>query len=72
MFKIELAGIGGDKQVTDFTTTVETLAEAEVIAAGEVGGYLGTYDFELVHIDGLMYEIACGEQTLGVVQITVL
>ncbi|GAJ18325.1 unnamed protein product, partial [marine sediment metagenome] len=40
----KLIDIGCDGCVADFKTSVDTLAEAEVIAKGEIGGHIGTND----------------------------
>lgn len=72
MFKIELVDIGGDGLIGDFKTSVDTLAEAEVIAKGEVGGHLGTKDVQLIHNEDLLYEVISGGRSVGVVQITTL
>lgn len=69
MFNIALVDIGGDGCKTDFTTSVETLAEAEVIAAGEIGGHLGSYDVELIHDEDLVYEVISGGVVAGIVVI---
>lgn len=72
MFKIELIDIGNDGCVTEIKTSVDTLAEAEVIAKGEVGGHLGNRDVELLYDDDLVYEVISGGRSAGVVSITAL
>lgn len=69
MFNIKLVDIGGDGCVADFNTSVDTLAEAEVIAKGEIGGHLGTNDIELMHNEDLIYEVISGGCSVGVVAI---
>jgi len=69
MFNIALVDIGGDGCKTDFNTTVETLAEAEVIAKGEIGGHLGTYDIDLIHDEDLVYDVISGGESVGLVLI---
>lgn len=72
MFRIELVDIGGDGNVTHFDTSVDTLAEAEVIAKGEISGHIGTQNFDLIHDDELVYDLIIGGVPMGVVQITSL
>ena len=69
MFNIKLVDIGGDGQVVDFSTTVDTLAEAEIIAKGEIGGHLGTYKADLLYDDDLVYEVMLDGVSVGVVAI---
>lgn len=69
MFKIKMVDIGGDGQLLEFTTTVETLAEAELIAQGEVGGHLGRYDVYLIHDDELVYDVYSDGRSVGFVAI---
>lgn len=72
MFNIKLVDIGGDGCVADFKTSVDTLTEAEVIAKSEIGGHLGTNDVQLIHDEGLVYDVISGGCSVGVVQITTL
>lgn len=69
MFKIELIDIGNDGCVAGFNTSVDTLAEAEVIAKGEISGHLGTYDVQLIHDEDLVYEVISGGRSVGAVHI---
>jgi len=69
MFLIKLIDIGEDGCVTDWCTSVDTLAEAEEIVKGEIGGHLGTRDIELVHIEGLLYDVISGGRIAGGVHI---
>lgn len=69
MFNIKLVDIGGDGLMSAFKTSVDTLAEAEVIAKGEIGGHLGTNDIELIHDDELVYDVISGGCSVGVVAI---
>lgn len=72
MFNIKLIDINGDRCVVDFNTSVDTLAEAEVIAKGEVGGHIGTNDIDLIHDTDLIYEVISGGCSVGLVAIEVL
>lgn len=72
MFKIELIDIGNDGCVAEIKTSVDTLAEAEVIAKGEIGGHLGNYDIDLIYDDDLVYNVYSDGRSVGVVSITVL
>jgi len=69
MWRIELSNIDGDKLITSFTTTVETLVEAEIVARGEVGVHIGKADIRLIHIDNLIYGVTDGVGCLGLVSI---
>lgn len=69
MFKVELVDIGGDGCVTDFVTDVETLLEAEYMAADKIITHIGTTDVELVHDEELVYEVMSGGSSIGVVAI---
>jgi len=69
MFNIKLIDINGDGCAVDFKTSVDTLAEAEVIAKGEIGGHIGTNDIELIHNEELVYDVISGGSVVGVVAI---
>jgi len=69
MFNVVLVDIGGDGCKTDFSTTVETLAEVEVLAKAECDSHLGVYDTELIHDEDLVYEVISGGRSAGIVVI---
>lgn len=69
MFKIELVDIDGNGLIVDFNTDVDTLAEAEVIAMGEITKHLGANDIYLYHNVDLIYSVIRDEAEIGVVSI---
>jgi len=72
MFKIEYIDVGQDGLVSEKRTMVDTLAEAEVIAAMGASEHLGTYDIELVYDEELTYRVVAGGRSAGVISISVL
>ena len=69
MWAIELVDIEGNGLVVDFTTSVDTLVEAELIAKSEIEQQLGTNGLELVHSEDLIYDVWDAEKDIGVVHI---
>jgi len=65
MFNIKLVDIGGDKEMTEFDTVVETLVEAELLAGAECGKHLNRFDISLVHQHDLIYNVISDEQNVG-------
>jgi len=72
MFGIKLVDIGSDGCVAEIKSSVETLAEAEIIARETICKALGTDDIELAYDDDLIYEVWCRGESIGVVAIKVL
>lgn len=69
MWKVELVDILGNGLIVGFNTCVDTLAEAEIIAANEIKKHLQTDDIQLAHETDLIYEVWQGESSIGVVTI---
>lgn len=69
MWHIELVDIAGSGLVVGFDTSVDTLLEAEIIAANDIRKHLGVHDIELSHYEDLVYDVWNGGLTIGVVHI---
>jgi len=72
MFNIKLVDIGGDSQVTEFNTSVDTLPEAELLAGAECGKHIGRHDVSLTHQHDLIYDVISDEQFVGMCVIKTL
>ena len=67
MFEVKMVGLGGKKELREFTTSVDTLAEAELLAGAEAAKDLETEDVSLVHTDELIYEVISDGRSAGTV-----
>lgn len=65
MFNIKLVDIGGDKQLVEFDTTVDTLIEAELLAGAEVGKHIDRHDVSLTHQHDLIYDVISDGENVG-------
>lgn len=72
MFGMKLVDIGGDGLVVDCQTTVETLAETELLVKASINQHLGVHCTELEHIEDLTYSVIVNGHEVGVVVITSL
>jgi len=69
MWQIKIVDIGGDGLVTEFNSTLETLAEVEVLVINAINTKLCVCTISLEHVDELVYSVwLCGHE-IGVVAI---
>lgn len=69
MFNIKLVDIGGDGLVTEFNSTMDTLAEVEILIEGALNQHLGVHTARLVYVDELVYDVLVGGLEVGLVSI---
>lgn len=69
MFGIKLVDIGGDGLVVDCHTSVDTLAETEILVKASINQHLGIHCTELKHIEDLTYDVLVNGHEIGLVVI---
>lgn len=69
MWHIDLIDIAGNGLVVGFKTNVDTLDEAEIIAANEIGKHFNTNAISLVYDNDMVYEVYCRNESIGCVHI---
>lgn len=69
MFNIHLVDIGGDGLVTEFNSSIDTLAELEIMVTAVINKHLGIHTTVLVYDDDLVYSVYVNGHEIGVVAI---
>ena len=69
MFNIKIIDIAGDGIVVDFNSTLETLAEVELLIVGSINDKLGVCGICLEHDEELVYTVLLNGHDIGVVSI---
>lgn len=69
MFKINLVNIAGDGLVASFNSTLDTLAEVEILIKAVINAQLGIHCIELVYDEDLTYSVWVNGRKIGVVVI---
>ena len=69
MFNIKLVDIGGDGLVTEFNSSLQTLAEVEILVEGSINQHLGVHSCRLEHVDDLVYDVWVNGHEVGIVAI---
>ena len=69
MFNIKLVDITGNGLVTEFNSTLETLAEVEILVEGTINQHLGVLHTRLKHTEDLVYTVMLNGVEVGVVAI---
>jgi len=69
MWQIKLVDIAGDGLVTDFSSTLETLAEVEILVTATICQKLGCLYIRLEHVDELVYTVWLNGHDIGVVSV---
>jgi len=69
MWAVKLVDIAGDGLVTDFSSTLDTLAEVEILVTATICQKLGCLYIRLDHVDDLVYSVWLNGHEIGVVAI---
>ena len=69
MFSVKIVDIAGDGIVVDFNSTLETLAEVEILVTNSINEKLGVSCIQLVHDDELVYSVWLNGHEIGIVAI---
>ena len=69
MFNVKLVDIGGDGLVIDFTTNVETLKEAELLAGASISQHINKVEVQLRHEHDLVYDVLSDDEIIGRIMI---
>ena len=65
MYNVKMIDIGGNKDMTEFNTSVDTLLEAELLAGAEIAKNIDVFDVTLVHQHDLMYNVLSDDKNVG-------
>lgn len=69
MWHIKLVDIGGDGLVTECNSSLDTLAELEILIEGSINQHLGVHSCRLEHTEELVYSVWVDGIEVGVVVI---
>jgi len=69
MYNVQISNIEGNKLVTSFTSFVESLAEAEIMAIGKCEKITRLSNLALFALEGRVYAVITGNKYVGLVLI---
>ena len=69
MWLVQIVDIAGNGLVVDFSSTLETLAEVEILVSNSINEKLGVSCIQLEHVDELVYTVWLNGHDIGIVSI---